>query len=253
MAHMVGITSLFFDYDYFSQLSSEANGLDWPSALELYEDKYLPECTPTNKECAIQQEKCRLDEWSKLKSKEQISELVKNYLTGEDKATKAKFVIFEQNFLKLAQYDPSSLENLLGLGDITVEGYVLKAIASNSTHQLSEGVIKYLEQNIDDYYNKKHAYHARTLSPTATILTNYITHYSKDPAHTNFLIDLCRREDFDNKIRENIIHKFAEDVSGVKSWNDMKVFDSFASLLPHDKGKHELARALVLAHQKHGF
>ena len=256
---------LFFHCEHFVKLPGVDSGLDCANPLEVCRDSYtsLEHCFPPNKEFALNKDllyqtlaggekKCNLGMWLQPINPDSYKLFKKLFSINKNKEYREDLV--QKSLKEVLHYFPNDLENLLRLGntesdqDIRIKNLVLKTIDSNSTYQLSEKSIKYLEDEIFKI-GSADKYEIELAEPAARVLTNYVTHHDENHGHIDFLVDLVKRANIDDSIREAIFKKFGDDISEIKNWKDDQ-FDSFVSLLDYDGKSHSLAKGILSA-QKH--
>lgn len=253
---------LFFDYEYFNNTIGPNGSIDWRSGLELYENNYVAECLPPNKEFNSHKALlykyslegkplCELDNWITPITKDSYDHLIKSYLFSDitDKIDYRQ-TLFKENLNNFAQYSPDDLEKLLVAGDLDLHNFLLNAPSIDAKQELKPEFINYLKEVLNPSAEGNN--NTMLVELSAKLLTVHVLHFDKDHQHQVFLIDLLKNDNFNANTKEIIFKKFAQEVPSIVNWNASE-FDNFASLLPYDSKAHDLAQGLLSAAKNHDY
>ncbi|WHA05384.1 hypothetical protein N3Z17_02420 [Candidatus Bandiella numerosa] len=175
------------------------------------------------------------DDWLKPISQTFLEETVLPYIIrGHNE-------VFEKRLEELLASNSKCLESILQIDNIDIQSYIIDAFATKSSLDLEEESVEKIKGYLNTKYNKIQC--ISNLCTTSTkVLTDYLTQFSTNITHADFLVDLLNKEDFDKSTRSRAIHQFINDVNGHKPV-DNRVFDKYTSLLPYDDINHSLLKA----------
>jgi len=178
--------------------------------------------------CTLNPNSCGLtDDWLKPSNQTFLENVGFPYIIDENQEK-----VFESRLNQLVKSNIKYVEDILHIGNIDIQYYIIKAFVSSLSIPLEEKSIEKIEGYLNTKYNEKQC--SSNLCTTSTkVLTDYLTHFSTNTTHADFLLDLLNKEDFDKSARSRAIHQFINDVNGHKPV-DNRVFDKYTSLLDYE-------------------
>jgi len=190
-------------------------------------------------QCEFDPNICNLsDDWKNPPTPGLLEKTVYTYLNY---AVKEVGQDFQSRLNQLVASNVRDLEHILHIGNNNIQRYIINAFSSNQSTKLSEQSIYEIESYFKNKYIEMQC--LRNLCTTSTeVLTNYLTHFSTNITHADFVVDLLNKEDFDKDARIRAIKQFIDSVQDHKPV-DNRVFDKYASLLDSDDTSYSLLQA----------